>query len=447
MAAKLTRPSDLLEQLAFAGVARPAALRGALGGISPQTLGRLVAEAGVDVYRMGRGPATEYARTRPVDGLGRSVPAFRIDATGQPHPDGTLRLLWGGRTYWERGQASRLFAGLPPELVDMAPQGFVGRNFAARFPELRLPPRLTDWSDDHRLVALARRGEDCVGDLIIGDESFERFMAYSPEDVPPDDFGMLAHRSATEIVGSSAGGERPKFGVLSRDRHVLVKFAPDTATDVARRWRDLLWCEWKALDIIAAAGRPASRTRCFDSGGWRFLEVERFDRAGQRGRRGVISLFALNNEYLGTPDSWTSAAPLLRAPPFSLPEPDASLVRWLDVFGQLIGNTDRHFGNVSFLVAGDGSLRVAPAYDMLPMILAPSADVVVPRRLEPAPPTARTLDVWFDAATWAQRFWSEVRDHDELAPDVRKFAEQALDAVSALAGRVAPAHPTLAPVT
>jgi hypothetical protein len=323
----------------------------------------------------------------------------------------------------------------------MAPQGFMGRSFSARFPELRLPQRLTDWSDDQRLVALARRGEDDVGDVIVGDESFERFLASSPDDVPADEYGSLAARSATELVGSSAGGERPKFGAFSRGRHVLVKFAPDAPADVARRWRDLLWCEWRALEVIAAAGRPASRGRCFDGRGWRFLEVERFDRVGPRGRRGVISLYALNAEYLGTADSWTSAAPLLRAPPFSLPEPDAALVRWLDVFGQLIGNTDRHLGNLSFLVE-PGGLRVAPAYDMLPMILAPSADVLVPRRLEPAAPTARTLDVWADAATWAQRFWREVRENDELAPEVRRFAGDALEAIAALAERVAPARAT-----
>ena len=155
----------------------------------------------------------------------------------------------------------------------------------------------------------------------------------------------------------------------------------------------------------------------------------------------MISLWALTNEYLGAPDSWIAAAPPLRAPPFSLPEEDATAVRWLDVFRQLIGNTDRHLGNLSFLVHGDGSLRVAPAYDMLPMSLAPSADVLVARRLEPAPPTATTLDVWSDAAACAQRFWREVRAHDELDPEVRRFAAEALDAISRLAERVSPAPP------
>ncbi|HJW76049.1 MAG TPA: type II toxin-antitoxin system HipA family toxin YjjJ [Thermoleophilia bacterium] len=432
---------DLLEYLAFAGVARPAALRAELR-VSPQTLSRLVAEAGEDVYRIGKGRATQYARTRSLERFGRSLPAFRVDETGEVTPAGALRLLWGHRTSWERSGASKLFTGLPPALADMAPQGYLGHGFSARFPDLRLPPRISDWSDDHRLIALALRGEDCVGDLIVGDESLRRYFARPPDDVGPEEYPSLAARSATEIVGSSAGGEQPKFGACSRGRNVLVKFASGLDTGAARRWRDLLWCEWKALETVAAARRPASRAQCLDVDGWRFLEVERFDRAGLRGRRAVLSLAAVNNEYLGSPDTWTAAAPLLLGAPFSLPEADAAQLRWLDVFGQLIGNTDRHFGNVAFFVGSGGTLRLAPSYDMLPMILAPAAEVVVTRQFEPAPPSGSTLDVWQDAATWAQRFWCEVRDHGDLEADVRTFAAHAASAISALAGRIAPVpHP------
>ena len=436
---------DLLQYLALAGVARPAALRAELR-ISAQTLSRLVGEAGEDVYRIGRGPATQYARTRSVDALGRSLPVFRVDESGEIGPGGTLRLLWEHRTSWERPGGSELFVELPPALVDMAPQGYMGHAFSSRYPELRLPPRLSDWSDDHRLLALALRGEDCVGDLVVGDESLRRFLTAPPEDVNPERYPILARRSVAEPVGSSAAGERPKFGAFSRGRHVLVKFAPPGDGGAARRWRDLLWCECKALQVVAAAGRVASPAQCFDVDGWRFLEVERFDRVGQRGRRGVLSLSALNSEYLGTPDAWTAAAALLAAPPFFLPAGDAEQLRWLDVFGQLIGNTDRHFGNVSFFAGSGKALRLAPAYDMLPMILAPAADVVVARPFEPSAPTGSTLGVWQDAAEWAQRFWGEVRDHDELEPDVRAFAEAAANAVAGMAARLRP-QPSTASVS
>ena len=428
---------DLLITLGARGPARPAALRAELG-VSPKTLAQLVHEAGEEVLRIGRTRAIQYARTRAIEGLGRTLPVFRVDEAGSVAPDGTLRLLWNHRIFWARPGRGTLFEGLPPALADMAPQGFIGRSFPARFPELRLPPSISDWSDDHRLVALATRGEDCVGDLVVGDESLRRFASREPAEVDQRDFPRLATGSASEAAGSSAGGERPKFGAFSGGRHVLVKYAPPGDVGAARRWRDLLWCERKALEAVASAGRPASRARLMGVDGWRFLEVERFDRVGARGRRAVLSLAALNNEYLGTPGTWTEAASLLERPPFSLPAEDATHVRWLDVFGQLAGNTDRHFGNLGFFVARDGTLRLAPSYDMLPMILAPSGDVLAPRAFEPAPPGGDTVDVWRDAARWAERYWREVAGSDELEGGVRAFAGRAADAIAEMGRRLGP---------
>ncbi|MEI6224027.1 MAG: type II toxin-antitoxin system HipA family toxin YjjJ [Deltaproteobacteria bacterium] len=428
---------DLLAILGSGSPVRPMTLRAELG-ISPQTLGRLIAEAGDELLRMGKARSIRYARTRAVEGLGRSVPVSRVDEAGTVASAGTLRLLRGGRTFWEKPDGGTLFEGLPPALVDMAPQGFLGRAFPARFPELGLPPSISDWSDDHRLVALAARGEDCVGDLIVGDESLRRFAGNGPSEVDPRSYPGLAGRSAAELVGSSAGGERPKFGAFSEGRHVLVKYAARGDEGASRRWRDLLWCEWKALATVAEAGRGAAQARWMDEEGWRFLEVERFDRVGARGRRAVLSLAALNNEYLGTPDSWTAGAELLRRRPFLLPPGDVENVRWLDLFGQLVGNTDRHFGNLTFLLERDGTLRLAPSYDMLPMILAPSGEVVVPRAFEPAAPRGNGIDVWRDAATWAVKYWHQVGGNVDLDDEVRRFATRAADAIGAMGRRLGP---------
>lgn len=429
--------NDLLEELARVRVARPAALQAALG-ISAPTLSRLVAQAGESVCRMGRARATRYARTRSVEGLGRRLPIFRVSEAGEATSAGTLHLLWGGQHWWERPEGGQLFTGLPPALADMAPQGYLGQSFPARFPDLQLPQRILDWSDDHRLVALARRGEDCVGDLVVGDESFARFLAWAPPEVGSGAYPELAQRSATDVPGSSAGGERPKFGARSRGRHVLVKFASPVGSPAARRWRDLLWCEWKALEILGAAGKPAARSALVDVSGWRFLESERFDRVGERGRRAVLTLGAIDDEHFGRRDSWTAAAGRLLGPPFSLPPPDAAALRWLDAFGQLIGNTDRHFGNVAFFVGPNGTLRLAPAYDMLPMILAPAGGSLVTRAFRPEPPSGGNLDVWPDAASWATRYLREVQGNPELEDEVCTFAGRALEAVGALAERVSP---------
>lgn len=428
---------SFLSELSRLRVARAAELRSALG-ISPATLSRLVSKAGDRVLRLGRGTATSYARTRLVEGLGRRLPVFRIDEVGQSASAGMLHLLAEGQHWWESSRGGQLFTGLPPALADMAPQGYLGHGFSARFPELALPPRLGSWSDDHRLIALARRGEDCVGNLVVGDESLARSLAAPLREVEPASYPLLAERAATDVAGSSAGGERPKFGAFSGGRHVLVKFASGDPSPTARRWRDLLWCEWKALQLVAAAGVPASTARWLDVDGWRFLEVERFDRVGMRGRRAVVSLGAIDNEYLGVGGDWIAVVAQLVGPPFLLSPEDRRRVRWLDTFGQLIGNIDRHPGNLAFLAAPEGSLRLAPSYDMLPMILAPSAETLVSRRFEPAPPTGATIDVWPDAATWARRFWSEVEAEPQLDDTVRGYAREAGAAVAALATRVAP---------
>ncbi|REG15431.1 serine/threonine protein kinase HipA of HipAB toxin-antitoxin module [Archangium gephyra] len=433
---------DALEQmlgmLARLGEAQAKDLAQELG-VSQPTVSRLIGAAGDRVCRMGQTRATRYARTRALPGIGTRLPIYRVHETGKVEPFEALHLLDGGR-HWLSATDGRgtLFEGLPPFASDMSPQGYIGRTFSARNPELELPSRLGDWSDDARLIALARRGEDCVGHLILGEESLNRWLASTSEPTDRTAWPDLARRSAREQMGSSAGGEHPKFLTYSGGRHVLVKFVSDDEGAVARRWRELLVCESLALEVVHVAGLDAARARWFDERGFRFLEVERFDRVGARGRRGVVSLEALDHEYLGDSGrgaSWTRVTPKLLEKKLIGPE-DARRLRWLDVFGQLIGNTDRHFGNVSFLEQGAGTLRLAPAYDMLPMLFAPSGTTVVDRPFEPAPPSADTLDVWADAARHAHVFWTRVIECAALGEELRALAQQCRTALEALRERV-----------
>lgn len=408
-------------------------------GVSQPTVSRLIGAAGDRVCRMGQTRATRYARTRTLPGLGTRLPIYWVRETGKVEPFGSLHLLEGGRHWLSAPDGTgTLFEGLPPFASDMSPQGYVGRTFSARYPELELPSLLGDWSDDHRLIALARRGEDCVGHLILGDESLNRWLASGLAPTDRAAYPDLARLSAREQPGSSAGGEHPKFLTYSEGRHVLVKFVSDDEGAVARRWRELLVCESLALEVVHEAGLDAARTRWFDERGYRFLEVERFDRLGERGRRGVLSLEALDHEYIGDSGrgaSWTRVTRKLLEKKLIGPE-DAGRIRWLDVFGQLIANTDRHFGNVSFLESEDGTRRLAPAYDMLPMLFAPSGTTVVDRPFEPAPPNADTLDVWADAARHAHVFWTRAIGHAALGEDFRALARQCQNALEALRERV-----------
>jgi hypothetical protein len=385
---------------------------------------------------MGHGRATRYARTRPLPELGTRLAVHQVDETGRVHPHGVLHLLLGGRHWFEREAGEgELFEGLPPFAADMSPQGYVGRSFTSRYPELGLPARITDWSDDHRLIALALRGEDCVGDLIIGDESLNRFLAAEQRTAHRSEYPELARASMAGQPGSSAGGEQPKFVTFAEGRHVLVKFAGGDDGTAARRWRDLLTCEAMALEAVRAAGIPASAVSTLDLEGYRFLEVERFDRPGLRGRKALLSLGAIDDEYFGHRDTWTRAARRLLDARF-ISEEDARRIRWLDTFGQLTGNTDRHFGNLSFFVDGPKRFRLAPAYDMLPMLFAPVGTNVIERVFEPQPPTAENLDVWPEAARHAVAYWDRLAKEPTLSGELHERCAQCRGAVAALIERV-----------
>jgi hypothetical protein len=419
----MIRPS-LLDMLAIRGPLTAAELRSALG-TSRATLSRLVAGAGPDVLRLGRARATRYALPRRIAGLPARLPVFSIDARGRPSEVAALIPLSGGGTWIERAAGrGHLHEGLPPVAFDMAPDGYLGRGFARSHPALQLPARLQDWSDDHRLIALARRGEDAPGDLVIGEESLDRFLRATVRESNDGDYPELAIASAEGGAGSSPGGDQPKFAAYAAGYHSLVKFTPKDLSPSGIRWRDLLACEATSLDVLRAAGMPAPEARILDVEGWRFLEVRRFDRVGRRGRRGVLTLGSVDDDLFGGRDSWPEAAARLHEAKL-LGAEDARRIRLLEAFGMLIFNGDRHFGNLSFFADGlqaRPQLSLAPVYDMLPMDASPRAGVVP--ALADAEPVARArlLDVWDEARLLARDYWRRIADDRRISGGFRSVA-------------------------
>ena len=387
-------------------------------GVSPATLMRWLREGGADVAQIGRARATRYGLRQSWPGLDTPrFPLFRITESGTPESAGELLTLAAHQTVWmPEGAVSD---GLPTELADARPSGFLGRHFAASHPDLRLPPRLADWSDHHILIAMSRRGEDLPGNLIVGDESFARLQALALPARTRNDYPALAEATiAGHPPGSSAGGERPKFGAFVDGRHVLVKFAVHGAAGdvVARRWCDLLVLEALALDVVSSRGLSVARTEIVDTASHYFLESERFDRVGMRGRIAVLTLAAAHDDPA---DPWARAAVLLKSAG-RLSDEDARRLRWLDAFGALIANTDRHPYNVVFFPEG-ATLRLAPAFDQVSMLYAPTADGQVAPRVFALPHvTSDTLDVWDDARTAAREFWQRASDDARASGDVRR---------------------------
>ena len=279
------------------------------------------------------------------------------------------------------------------------------------------------------------RGEDCVGNLMIGEESFDRFNAGKPHSYARADYPILALGALAGQPGSSAGGEHPKFAVYSEARHVLVKFAGGDGA-AADRWRDLLICEHLALEMLRGIGLTVACSEWFDLDGIRYLEVVRFDRIGRQGRRGVISLYAINgHDIVDNPDNWSRAGKrILDESSLSMNVADADRLVWLDTFGDLIGNTDRHFGNVSFFAeeARQPMLTLAPVYDMLPMVFAPAGANLIERPFAPRPPTALNLHLWHEVANHALNYWSRLCEEERLSVDFRRISTGCRDTLAQL---------------
>lgn len=380
------------------------------------------------------------------------MPIYRIDSEGKVRKLGVLiPVRPEGFVMRQEDGITRHSDGLPWWLLDMRPQGYLGRAYAARHGTgLGLPERLTDWTDPHALRALLEHGHDVVGNLLLGDRVLDHFLA-TPIPTPftaeqkTEAYVRLAMDAAHgEIPGSSAGGEQPKFMAFAETPdgpcHVIVKFTEREQGPVSERWRDLLLSEHLALNTLREAGVSAARTQVIDHRGQRFLEAERFDRIGPLGRRVVISLAALDAEFVGAgTGGWPTITRRLAADGHIHPEAaDEAALLW--AFGTLIGNTDMHNGNLSFVSERGRHYHLAPAYDMTTMAFAPRSGGGLPDNLPEAGIHANlSTETWRRAEELARMFLARIkvesRFSQRFAPCITALGNH-IETASAKIGRL-----------
>jgi len=436
----------------------------AMGGHRLQ-VSRALDDLGSAIVRLGTRRGARYALRRSVRGIGSTFAIRRIDEAGRAHDWATLTALHGG---WQVTWASVAPAwadhvvelggwseGFPFFLGDVRPQGHLGRMVGRVLPPtLGLPEDPGNWSDDDTLVYLQATGDDSPGNLIVGDQPLRRVQRRQleqvadaiPESERTSRYPTLAN-SALEpgYGGSSVGGEQPKFtAVLGREGyatpvHVIVKFTESLSTPRGCRWADLLTAEAHAHAVLRAPEESVSVVQMLDAGGQRFFEIERFDRRGLHGRIGVVSLRSL---YDALPDAteattWVQAAQQLA----NAGVIDAAVersIRLRHTFGVLIGNTDMHFGNLAFFLGDTLPWRLAPLFDMLPMMWAPTTgQPAPPRQFAPPPPLPDEREIWSEAAGWAGEFWQRVADDGTVSAEFRATAREAGALVARMRGRFA----------
>lgn len=409
-------------------------------GFSQPVISRLLAQLGDRVLVIGKARARRYSRLRDLRGLGGTFPVYAIDSEGNARLLGTLSSVAQTDFLWQPVDGrEQLFKSLPWFLADLHPEGFVGRAFVRTcHQELGLPPRSNDWQEDHALIALVRRGEDTMGNLVVGQESLERYFRMVQAtghvitaETRSESYPRLAREAMEgQPVGSSAGGEQPKFTASIEQggivQNVLVKFSPPLGSEEGRRWADLLVCEHHALQVAQQAGIVAAQSTVLAAGGRLFLEVLRFDRTGLHGRLPIISLRAVDNEFYGYQDNWVNAANRMESDG-RLSAQDASALRWLSVFSSLIANNDQHFGNVSLIMA-EGSKRfsLAPAYDLLPMLYRPLDGAAPARTFAPPAAVPGARREWGAALDGACLFWVRVQADTRISESFRRICTENL---------------------
>ncbi|MCT4701878.1 type II toxin-antitoxin system HipA family toxin YjjJ [Enterobacteriaceae bacterium H20N1] len=420
-------------------------------GVSQATFSRLV-NAEQTIIKAGQARATRYALIRPVRQI-RQFPLWQIDHEGKAWRFGELYPIWpqGSCLVILNNGTAQWFDGLPWYLTDLRPQGFLGRSWGRRLAQQTgLPEDIRLWQEEDVLLALSRQAPENLGGWLVGEESYRRwFEATAPQAIPESDklsvYGEMANSAlAGDIVGSSAGGEQPKFTCYAQTEagpaQVIVKFTPSVHNENSRRWADLLHAEALALNILNQAGITASRARVLvNQQQQAFLEVVRFDCIGMRGRLGIVSLEAVQCEFASGPLHWPAAMAEL-VPQKVIETATLRVVQRVWAFGRLIANSDMHAGNLSFYLS-DMPLRLAPVYDMLPMAFAPNSAGSM--RREPDTPQIDPIvpgDVWQEMLPLARQFWLAASQNQGVSEGFRELSrkmERKLDVVEADIQRLA----------
>ncbi len=438
-ASLLPLPEQILALLRERGVLSARDLQVATS-MSQPSISLALAALGERICRIGAARSTRYVATKDILGLPATQALQLTDGTGCIVTFGELTYLANGGTYVQAATNASWLSEpktLPWFLWTFRPQGFLARMLNVLRPDLQSNPE--HWTIEQVLYLVAHHVKDPPGAFSLG-PIVDRRVATAPLDLVErqtqyDKFA--ADIGKTLPASSSAGGEQPKF-IVEIDcksdgetnagsgtyQHFIVKFSPPHGTPFGNLWRALLHLEKLARDILQQHDIAAATCSIVESGTRTYLQSQRFDRIGAAGKRHVVSIDALHHEFVGgARQNWIHTCEKLVAKKLLTLETLHTVVR-IYAFGQYIGNTDMHFGNLSFFI--DDVIKptplLAPVYDMLPMMWRPNihsgtVDVTPVREQAQVVGYARE---YADARAWAILFWQRAAQLEVMDDNMRQ---------------------------
>lgn len=334
---------------------------------------------------------------------------------------------------WDFSNEAGFSESLPWFIQDSLPQGFLGCQLANK---LHVHADSSGaWSDDDVLQHIDEL--DLIGDLLIGQHQYVNFTDVAKPS-PISLFDLASHSRTLPTRQRLTGGVQPKFiADIETFGDCIVKFSDDiTKSSIARRWGDLLVAEKIASDVLRKFGIRAPETEITQQGTQIFLISRRFDRLNNGGRNGIVSLATLAAEFLGCVMTGPWMHPVSKLIKLGFIDeciPDVSL-SW--AFGHMIGNSDMHFGNISFLRSHtldswnnglpppSSRFALAPIYDMLPMAFAPRRNgTLLDGPLNIQLNNSVGNNIWCHANDMAADYWKMVTHHELISDDFKKIVE------------------------
>jgi HipA-like C-terminal domain len=373
------------------------------------------------ICKIGAARSTRYGLRKPILDLQATQPLLLINKGGETERFGALSQLSNGAIHV---RASAVFNDaewltapnkLPWFLAPIRPQGFLGRALRVLRPDFANDPDA--WSVEQALYMEVLYDEP-TGAFTLGTLK-DRLLAELPIDMANRALRYAHYDGLTAQIGntlptrSSAGGEQPKFitsfATPEKYKHVIVKFSPPRGIPFGERWHALLHLEHLAHQVLGEQGVAVAETSIVESATRTYLESTRFDRIGLVGMRHVVAIDAIDREWNSARrENWVMNAAAIRDKGL-IDSDSVSTIARIFAFGQYIGNTDMHFGNLSFYVDDVVTPRIclAPVHDMLPMMWRPdihsSGLDLTPVRLQPQ--VAGHAVAYAEALKWARIFW------------------------------------------
>jgi HipA-like C-terminal domain len=299
---------------------------------------------------------------------------------------------------------------LPWFLSTLKPQGYLGRKLARWLPHLPGDP--AQWSLAQLLHSL-QYISDPVGAVTVLSASARPAHPHISEIAQRD--AMLDAQASEDTAqlpaGSSAGGEQPKFVAHVLGQACIVKYTPPHGTPFGQRWQALLMLEKLALDVLQSHAISSASSEIVKTTQRTYLQSARFDRNEEGAARHIVAIAALHDEFVqGVWMNWVHTSAAL-AQKGLITQQELSQVATIHAFGHDIGNTDMHSGNLSFFVDDiiTPKIRLAPVYDMLPMMWKPD---IHQGSLSDSPVRPQLMPAGFvqeqeRAREWAIEFWEQ----------------------------------------